>query len=106
MVELLSLDHFHLIFFANIGDKNVQNADPGFLSRQRRDTEWARPLFMSFYASFFAVRALDIEAHLVGNPPLFRPFSPSPWALTKFNELYIFFEHLATIIGSTTANQQ
>ena len=63
--------------------------------------------FLSFYASFFAIRALDLEAHLVGNPPLFRPVAPSPWALTQFNQLFIFFyEHLATIVGASNANPQ
>ena len=62
---------------------------------------------LSFYASFCAIRALDIEAHLVGNPPVFRPVNPSPWALTQFNQLYVFFYgHLAEIIGAPNAHPQ
>ena len=60
-----------------------------------------------FYATFFAITALDTEAHLVGNPPLYQPLNPSPWVLIRFRELsLIFYDHLATILEATSANQQ
>ena len=60
-----------------------------------------------FYANFFAITALDTEAHLVGNPPLYQPLNPSPWVLIRFHELsVIFYNHLATILEATSANQQ
>ena len=62
---------------------------------------------IAFYASFFAITALDTDAHLVGNPPLYQPLAPSPWAVTRFIQLYHFFyEHLATIIDASSAVQQ
>ena len=63
--------------------------------------------FIAFYASFFAVEVLDTDAYLTGNPPRFRPVAPSPYVLTRYHQLYIFFyDQLDAIMEAPDANQQ
>ena len=61
--------------------------------------------FIAFYASFFAVSALEIPACLVGFPPLYRPINPSPPNWARFWQFYRFFEmHLTAILQYQSNN--
>ena len=60
---------------------------------------------LSFYASLLAVTALDTNAQLSGN--LYQPVAPSPYVMSRYNQLYIFFyEQLDAILQAARADQQ
>ena len=54
---------------------------------------------ISFYASFFAVTAMETPAILVGIPPMYRPINTAPYNWSRFMHFYQFFEgHLKAIL--------
>ena len=61
--------------------------------------------YILYNASYLAAFAANVETHLVGNPPMFRPSNPSLFALTEFIHWFKFFvQQLSSAANDASTN--